>query len=325
MEENNKLIKISSITKKLVVGFLGAFLLLFLLFHMSANLLILRNDGGEWYSAFCHFMGTNIFVKAFEIVLLGCLLLHIVLTIILWFQNRKARGNVRYHQRSRTKTSTGSKLTILTGILILAFLVLHFCNFYFVKMNIVKGTYMVKTEDVQTQDVAVLQQTSQQYGMAPEDFVEQYMQQMETYASQLPQADSDKMRESIGNLKKAVPVVAFLNKAMENDMLSKDGKWIHHIDKEDKAMLEDALQAEVEPDFYYMARDLFKNPIYTLLYLLCFVILWIHLRHAFESVFQTWGLENYKWYPIIKVFSILYAWGICLGFTIVPICVILFL
>lgn len=325
MEENNKLIKISSITKKLAVGLLGAFLLLFLLFHMCANLLILRDDGGEWYSAFCHFMGTNIFVKVFEVVLLGSLLLHIALTIVLWFQNRRARGTVRYHERSRTKTSVGSKLTILTGILILAFLALHFCNFYFVKMDIVAGKYMARTEAVQTPDVAALQQASQQYGMAPDAFVEQYVQQMQTYASQLPQNEADKMQESIENLKKAVPVAAFLGKVAEQDMLTKDGKWIHQISKEDKAMLEEALDADVEPDFYYMARDLFKHPLYSLLYLLCFVILWLHLRHAFESAFQTWGLENYTWYPIIKVLGIIYAWVICLGFAAVPIAVILFL
>ena len=36
--------KIHSITKKLLVALVGAFLLLFLLFHMTANLFILRHD-----------------------------------------------------------------------------------------------------------------------------------------------------------------------------------------------------------------------------------------------------------------------------------------
>ena len=48
--------KIHSISKKILVALLGAFLSVFLLFHASANLCILRNDGGEWYNAFCDFM-----------------------------------------------------------------------------------------------------------------------------------------------------------------------------------------------------------------------------------------------------------------------------
>ena len=55
--------KIHSISKKICVALLGGFLLIFLLFHASANLLVLRHDDGAWYSAFCHFMGSNYIVK----------------------------------------------------------------------------------------------------------------------------------------------------------------------------------------------------------------------------------------------------------------------
>ena len=73
--------KIHYITKKIMVALLGGFLLLFLLFHASANMLILRHDEGAWYSAFCHFMGTNWIVKVFEIVLLGAIALHVLFTL----------------------------------------------------------------------------------------------------------------------------------------------------------------------------------------------------------------------------------------------------
>ncbi|MBQ1408325.1 MAG: succinate dehydrogenase, partial [Bacteroidales bacterium] len=81
---NEKIFKLSSITKKLLLALFGTFLLVFLLFHMCANLFILAKDGGDAYSAFCHFMGTNIFVRAAEIVLLVTFLLHIVLSLVLW-------------------------------------------------------------------------------------------------------------------------------------------------------------------------------------------------------------------------------------------------
>ena len=137
--------KLHSITKKIFVALVGGFLLVFLLFHMTANLLILRHDGGEWYSAFCHFMGTNWLVKIAEIGLLGFIALHILLTMWLAVTNRLARP-VRYHHRSRTKTHTGSKLMIWTGVLIFACIAIHFYDFYLVKTGLVKGDYMVKLE-----------------------------------------------------------------------------------------------------------------------------------------------------------------------------------
>lgn len=130
--------KIHSITKKIFVALLGVFLSIFLLFHSAANLCILRHDGGAWYNAFCDFMGTNYVVKVFEIILLGAFLLHIVLTMWLAFTNRLARPK-GYHKAQRSKTHTGSKLQIWTGILILVCLLLHFMDFYFVKLGLVDG------------------------------------------------------------------------------------------------------------------------------------------------------------------------------------------
>ena len=327
--ETNMLHKVSSITKKLVVGLLGAFLLLFLLFHMCANLLILRADDGTAYSAFCHFMGTNIFVKIFEMILLAVLVLHICLTLILWGQNRRARGTERYHQPSKTKTATGSKMMALTGVLIFAFLVMHFFNFWLIKVDVVKGSYMVKTEAVQTEEVMGLQGASQQYQTTPEEFLAMYEQQVQASTGQMDSATTEMVYENLAKLKKAAPAAEFMTRVMDANqddaVVSKDGKWIKKINKEDKETLEAALDCEVEPDFYYQARSLFKNPLYCIMYLLTFAILWIHLRHAFESVFQTWGLENYKYYPIIKFCAILYAWVVCLGFALIPVCVWLFI
>lgn len=327
--ETNKLQKVSSITKKMLVGLLGAFLLLFLLFHMCANLLILRADDGTAYSAFCHFMGTNIFVKIFEGVLLAVLVLHICLTLYLWLQNRRARGTERYHQPSKTKTATGSKMMALTGILIFAFLVMHFFNFWLIKMDVVKGTYMVKSEAMQSEEIMSLQNASQQYQMTPDEFIAMYEQQVQANAGQLDSATAAMVNENLAKLKKAAPAAEFMTRVVDADLddatVSKDGKWIKKINKEDKKMLEEALDCEVEPDFYYQARALFKNALYCIVYLLAFAFLWIHLRHAFESVFQSWGLENYKYYPIIKFCAILYAWVICLGFALIPVYVWLFI
>ena len=319
----SNLIKISSVTKKLVIALLGGFLLLFLAFHMCANLCILRNDGGLWYSQFCHFMGTNIFVKVFEVVLLAVVLLHIVFTIIITLQNQKSRP-VAYHHVSKTKTAKGSKIAIWTGLLILAFLVLHFCNFYFVKMGVTEGIYMAKTEDLQTPQVSAVLQQSQAYGMTPEEFVSANEQQLQMMSSQLDEQTLQQYTDQVTKMRQALPVVTFLSN-IDEDQISEDGKWIHKISKEDKRALKEAVEdIELEPDFYYQARDLFNNGLIVLLYLAFFVVLWFHMRHAFESAFQTLGLTNYTWYPIISVIGIIYAWVICLGFALVPLYVLLF-
>ena len=149
--------KIHSISKKILVALLGAFLSIFLLFHAAANLLILRNDGGEWYNAFCDFMGTNYVVKVFEIILLGAFLLHIALTLWLAITNKRARPK-GYHKPQRSKTHTGSKLQVWTGILIIACLLLHFMDFYFVKIGLVDGNlnfYEQAREKFQVPHIAI--------------------------------------------------------------------------------------------------------------------------------------------------------------------------
>ena len=175
--------KIHSITKKILVALVGSFLLVFLLFHMTANLFILRHDEGAWYSAFCHFMGTNWVVKIFEIVLLGVIALHILLTLWLAVTNRLARP-VRYHERAKSKTHPGSKLMMWTGILIFVCLIIHFCDFYFVKLGWVKGEYMVKTEKLQSQEIMGLVQYSQQMGLTPEEMIDELETQSAMYTDE---------------------------------------------------------------------------------------------------------------------------------------------
>lgn len=315
--------KIHSITKKLLVALVGAFLLLFLLFHMTANLFILRHDDGAWYSAFCHFMGTNWVVKIFEVILLGVVALHILLTLWLALTNRLARPT-RYHQRQQSKTHTTSRLMMWTGILIFAFLVMHFCQFYFVKIGWVKGEYMVEMEKLQTEEVVTIMQYSRQNGMEIADVAAAVENQMSMYADQLAPEQVAEMEANMQSLKNSVPVAEFIDKAIQEDNFSEDRKWIRHITYEERQMLkEKAPECGVEPDFYYMSRELFHNGIIVLLYLVAFVALFMHLRHAFPSAFQTLGLNNYKYNTAIEVCGQIYTWIITLGFAAVPILVFL--
>lgn len=272
----DRLIKISSITKKLLVGLFGTFLMLFLLFHMCANLFILANDGGDAYSAFCHFMGTNPIVKIAETGLLGTFVLHICLSMMLWWQNRKNRP-VNYRQPSRSKTAKGSKMAIVTGSLLFVCLLFHFYDFYFVKLHLVKGQYMVKTEAFMV--------TNPEQEVTPEAQIT-------------------------------------LMQLLDDGKSSKDMQWIRQISVEDRdILLQSFPDAEFEPDFYHMAREKFSVWHIVLCYLIFFVLVGLHIRHGFESAFQTFGLNHYKYSRLIEVAGIIYCWVICIGFAVVPILV----
>ena len=315
--------KIQSITKKILVALVGGFLLIFLLFHMTANLFILRHDDGQWYSAFCHFMGSNWVVKIFEVILLGVILLHIALTLWLAVTNRMARP-VRYHQASRSKVHPGSKLMVLTGILIFVCLILHFYDFYFVKTGIVKGEYMVEVEKLQTDEVMTIQQFASQQGMEPQEFVDAFEAQVMQYAPQLTFDEQQEMKKNLEQLKAAVPVAELLAKSYAEGNFSADRKWIRHINYDERQMLRKAMpDCGVEPDFYFLTREKFSHLHIVIGYLFFFSVIFFHLRHAFPSAFQTLGLNNYKYNPIIEALGKIYTWIIVSGFAIVPILVYL--
>ena len=313
--------KIHSITKKILVALVGGFLLVFLLFHMTANLFVLRHDDGAWDSAFCHFMGTNWIVKIFEIILLGVFALHILLTLWLQLTNRLARP-VRYHEAQKSKTHTSSKLMMWTGILIFAFLVMHFCQFYFVKIGWVKGEYMVETEKLQSDEIMGLVQYSSQMGMTPEEFIDAMESESAMYADE--NGDSEEVEEYLAGMRDKLGVINIVKRASDEGNISADGKWIRHLTYDERQTLKKVLpESKPEPDFYFMVRELFHNPLMVLLYLITFVVLFLHMRHAFPSAFQTLGLNNYKYNNIIEWCGRIYAWVVCLGFVVVPILVYL--
>ena len=68
-------------------------------------------------------------------------------------------------------------------------------------------------------------------------------------------------------------------------------------------------------------KELFTTPvsgqIYCVLYLLWFVVLWLHLKHGVGSAMTSMGLNNLKWQKRVEVISIVVATIALLPFTIV--------
>lgn len=72
-------------------------------------------------------------------------------------------------------------------------------------------------------------------------------------------------------------------------------------------------------DFYHMAELLFTNSYYSIIYIISFLVLGIHLNHAFQSAFQTFGLNHNKYYGVIRRASLLYAIVVAGGFIVIPV------
>lgn len=71
-------------------------------------------------------------------------------------------------------------------------------------------------------------------------------------------------------------------------------------------------------DFYQMATLLFSDRFYAILYIVLMVFLAFHLNHAFQSAFQTLGLNHSKYTPFIKFVGTIYSIVVPLGFALIP-------
>ncbi len=145
----------SSIGKKLIMSLSGLFLIMFLLVHLTINLTLFC--GAEIYNAACHFMGTNIVMRIIEPILAIGFIIHILYSVILYFQNLKARP-VRYSMSNQKEASSWSSRNMLfLGLSVLSFLGVHLVNYFYkikftdliesgemTEYNLVVGLFTVK-------------------------------------------------------------------------------------------------------------------------------------------------------------------------------------
>ncbi len=215
----------SSLTKKFIMAIAGLFLITFLFVHLGINITVLlpeteTHEANEAFNKAAHFMGTNIVVKIFEVILFGGFIIHIIYGVILQIQNWMARPN-RYRKEGWSHTSTFSKFMIHTGVIIFIFLVIHLMDFY------LKSKFAVDVESV-------------------------------VY----------------------------------------EGKEYHNLGA--------------------LIIEKFQRLGFVIGYIVAFIILGFHLHHAFQSGFQSLGLNHPKYTPVIKGISLIISVIIPAGFTIIP-------
>lgn len=124
----------SSIGRKLVMSITGLFLILFLIFHMSMNLvaLIPTPEGQElsYYDQICEFLGANWYALVGTAVLAGGFVLHIVFAAILTLRNQKARPIAYSKQVNQPKVEKSSLNMMVLGAIVLGLLIMHLTHFW---------------------------------------------------------------------------------------------------------------------------------------------------------------------------------------------------
>lgn len=217
----------SSIGKKLLMSLTGLFLILFLVVHLIGNLAIFSGDGGVSFNGYAVFMTSFLPIKLISYLLYLSILVHVLVALILWFHNRKARP-VRYAvENANENSSWASRSMTLLGSLIFIFLIIHLKDFWW------------------------------QYKFG--------------------------------------------------------GGYEFEID------------ANGNRDIYKLVVLQFKYTYVLVAYLIGIIALAIHLWHGFQSAFQTLGLNNERYTPIIKVIGLLFAVLVPLGFASMPVYVYFFM
>ena len=72
-------------------------------------------------------------------------------------------------------------------------------------------------------------------------------------------------------------------------------------------------------DDYVLVTQLFDSWLYTLIYVVAFILLGVHLNHGFESAFQSLGANHRKYTPLLKKIGLIYSAVTAAGFSLIAI------
>lgn len=122
----------SSLGQKLIIGLTGVGLILFVLAHLSGNLLLYL--GMEAYNEYAHTLHANGWLLHIaEIGLLFVFLIHIALAIKVTRAHRRARpqGYQKHQSKQGECKTTPSAIMIVSGFIVLGFVLLHLADLRF--------------------------------------------------------------------------------------------------------------------------------------------------------------------------------------------------
>jgi succinate dehydrogenase / fumarate reductase, cytochrome b subunit len=121
----------SNIGKKVVMSLTGLFLITFLIVHVSGNLLLFKDDGGEAFNLYADFMTTSPLIKAASYILYAGIILHIIYSLVLSIKNRSARPVGYKLSQAKDNSSWKSRNMGVLGTIVLIFLIIHLRSFWY--------------------------------------------------------------------------------------------------------------------------------------------------------------------------------------------------
>lgn len=121
----------STLGRKLIMSLTGLFLILFLTGHVSGNLLLFKDDGGDAFNMYAKFMTTNPAVKLLSYLTYISVIGHVIYSILLTRMNKSARPVGYGLSKESTNSSLSSRNMGVLGTIILIFLVIHMQTFWY--------------------------------------------------------------------------------------------------------------------------------------------------------------------------------------------------
>jgi len=120
----------SSLGKKLIMALTGLFLCTFLIVHLGGNLLLFSHDDGYGFNVYANFLTHFPPIEVIAYLLYLAILVHALYSLILTWQNRKARP-VSYAAVNKSQATWSSKNMGLLGAILFLFIVIHMSDFWY--------------------------------------------------------------------------------------------------------------------------------------------------------------------------------------------------
>lgn len=274
----------SSLAKKYWMAATGLFLCTFLIGHLLGNLQLFAGgeEGRRAFNEYAYFMAHNPMIKILSYVTYISIVFHAVDGILLTIENKKARPiNYAYNDPKANSTWSSRNMALL-GSIILIFIATHMVNFW---------------AKAKLGDTMLLHKISVE---APAQMPGQTAQKQEVYLT------------TTGNYLPVEGVEVKHHTQLYapglNIKLGEAYKDLHTVvmaffghDKSDKG---------VPANPYALVAVLF--------YVISMIVLGFHLNHGFASAFQSLGVRHPKYTAAIKSTGTVFAFGIALGFAILP-------
>lgn len=117
----------SSIGKKWIVAATGLAMFLFVIGHLAGNLqFFIGPDALNNYGQILHTWPELLWIV--RIVLITCLVLHVVFTMIVVMENRRARPQ-KYEKSASVQARASTRFMAVSGVLLLGFIIFHLAHF----------------------------------------------------------------------------------------------------------------------------------------------------------------------------------------------------